>query len=264
MSFIDDIVDIGSNVFSWITGSSTTAGIARTAALGYLLRETQNSINSDNKAEQARTTSSTTTATDQGVRVQVNPEAQYKLPVVYGSAWVAGTITDAYLTADQKTMYFCLAIAEKTGTLLSTNQPSQFSFGDIHWNGFKVIFQGDGITVASFTDTDGVVNTEPAGLIKIWCYAGSSADHKLTLQNGGGAGGVNASSIFPEWTSNHTMTDTIFAIVRIDYSKEKNITGLGQVDFQIKNTMTQPGDCIYDYMTNTRYGAGLPTTEVSA
>jgi hypothetical protein len=30
----------------------------------------------------------------------------------------------------------------------------------------------------------------------------------------------------------------------------------------MKNTMTLPGDVLYDYMTNTRYGAGIPEAEI--
>jgi hypothetical protein len=26
--------------------------------------------------------------------------------------------------------------------------------------------------------------------------------------------------------------------------------------------MTLPGDCVFDYMTNTRYGAGIPKEEI--
>jgi hypothetical protein len=60
------------------------------------------------------------------------------------------------------------------------------------------------------------------------------------------------------------MSDLVFAIIRLDYDAEKNVTGLGNVRFKISNSMTQPGDCLYDYMTNTRYGAGIDPTEIYA
>jgi hypothetical protein len=34
--------------------------------------------------------------------------------------------------------------------------------------------------------------------------------------------------------------------------------------FKIQNSMTLPGDCIYDYMTNTRYGAGIDPAEINS
>jgi len=73
---------------------------------------------------------------------------------------------------------------------------------------------------------------------------------------------VSANGIMPSWTPEHTMDDLVFAIVRVDYNRDKNITALGDVKFKIKNTMSQPGDVIFDYMTNTRYGAGIPAEEI--
>jgi hypothetical protein len=74
----------------------------------------------------------------------------------------------------------------------------------------------------------------------------------------------NAYTVMPGWTSNHTMSDLIFAIVRIDYNKEdKDISKIGNMKFKLTNSMTLPGDCMYDYMTNTRYGAGIPAAEIN-
>jgi hypothetical protein len=58
------------------------------------------------------------------------------------------------------------------------------------------------------------------------------------------------------------MTNLCFALIRIDYNREKNVTGLGDIKFVIENSMTKPGDCLYDYMTNTRYGAGISAEEI--
>jgi hypothetical protein len=68
----------------------------------------------------------------------------------------------------------------------------------------------------------------------------------------------------PNWTANHDMTNLVFAIVKITYNKEKNVTGLGDMKFVLENSMSEPGDCLYDYMTNTRYGAGIASTEIYA
>jgi hypothetical protein len=58
------------------------------------------------------------------------------------------------------------------------------------------------------------------------------------------------------------MGGLVFVILRMDYSKEKNITGIGDLTFVLNNTMYKAGDCLADYMTNTRYGAGIPSTEI--
>jgi hypothetical protein len=61
----------------------------------------------------------------------------------------------------------------------------------------------------------------------------------------------------PGWDSAKTMDQLIFAVVELTYDKTKGVTALGKWNFEITNTMTQPGDCLYDYMTNTRYGVGI-------
>jgi hypothetical protein len=66
-----------------------------------------------------------------------------------------------------------------------------------------------------------------------------------------------------DWTANHTMNNLVFVIVRIEYNKDKGITGLGNLLFKVNNTITLPGDCLYDYMTNTRYGAGISPAEIN-
>jgi hypothetical protein len=133
----------------------------------------------------------------------------------------------------------------------------------------KLNFDADGITVASSTTRDAVVNTTLDGLVEVYCYAGSSATPVVptgysnagltpaytVLQNAGIPAGLR-------WSSTDTMNDLVFAIVKITYNKDKSVTGLPEVIFDIENSMKQAGDCIYDYMTNTRYGAGIPAGEI--
>jgi hypothetical protein len=60
------------------------------------------------------------------------------------------------------------------------------------------------------------------------------------------------------------MDELVFALIKVRYSKEKGITGIGNIEFKVKNTMSQAGDCINDYLTNTRYGAGITIEEINA
>jgi len=55
----------------------------------------------------------------------------------------------------------------------------------------------------------------------------------------------------------------IFALVRVDYNKDKGITGLADIKFKIRNTMTQAGDVYYDYLTNAWYGAGIDPARIT-
>jgi hypothetical protein len=53
------------------------------------------------------------------------------------------------------------------------------------------------------------------------------------------------------------MNELVFCLVKVTYNKENAITGLGNLEFKIRNTMTEAGDVINDYLTNSRYGAGI-------
>lgn len=257
MSFIDDIVDVGSSVWDFATGSSMGAGMARAAALGLMLKEVQSSINKDNEA----TNGSTASTKDYGVREQVDPNTDFTVPVVYGQAFLSGSITDAVLSDDNTTMWYCITICEKTGNLMSNSQPSVISFSNVYWNQSKVNFRSDGITATSLSDDDGNSSSDIDGLVQFYFFNGGSASPcKLS---GFGSGNTSpAYSIFPNWTANHTMNDLVFCLVKVTYSKEKNITGLGNLEFKINNTMKMPGDVLYDFMTNTRYGGGITPEEI--
>jgi hypothetical protein len=251
MSFLDDIVDTGKSVIGVFSGDSTGATLARTALLAY-------GLNQLNKNNQPGTVPA---APDLGVRLQVNPDPEHKIPVIYGQAFLGGIITDAEIANNNNTMYYCITICEKTGNKLSDGLTSQISFNDIYWNDQRIVFDTDGITAAYTVDRDSNVDYSVANQVKVYCFSGSSSSPVVPVDYTNLAL-TSAYSIMPNWTSNHTMNDLIFAIVRVDYNKEKNITSLPTVTFDITNNMTQPGDCIYDYMTNTRYGAGINPSDI--
>lgn len=262
MSWIDDIVDFGSSALSWFTGSSTGANLARTALAGYTLNQVTKSVNRENESQSSRENSTA----DSGVRIQVNPSPDQKIPVVYGRAALGGIVTDAFMTNNNQTMYFCLTLCEQTGFLnLGQGDLSTISFQEIYRNNERIIFRQSGtdagyIATASI-DESGTYNYNVADQIQVFCYSGSSYDPVLP----NGYTNINsylAGNIMPHWTENHIMAGLIFAIIRIDYNKEKNITDLGDWTFVLQNNMKDAGDVLFDYMTNTRYGAGISTSEI--
>ena len=254
MSWIDDLVDLGSTALKWFGGNTTGASLARTAVTSYALNQVTKSINKDNESEKEKK--------DLGVREQVDPDTDHNIPVVYGNAYLSGVVTDAQLTNSNQTMWYCITLCEKTGNLLSTGAASQISFQSVYWNQNRITFDSDGITVASFTDEDGNTTTDPNGLIKIYPFSGGSV-FPVNFNTQAFGNGTNANLLFPEWTVNHTMNDLVFALIRVDYNQTKKITGLGRMEFYLKNTMKLPGDCLYDYATNTRYGAGIAVAEIN-
>lgn len=247
MSLIDDLKGYGRAAGSWLSGSSFTSSLIKTAVTGYVLYKLAKKDPDP----------------DPGRRIQLTPSAENKIPVLYGAAYVNGIITDAQMTNNNKTMTFCLTISEKTGTLLSTNQPSAFTFKDVYWNDKRIIFENDGITAQRLIDRNGQYDNNIKGLVKVWCYKGNS-NSPATVENYTTANTSPAYTVMPTWTSStHVMNDLVFAVVQVNYNKDKNISELGNMVFHVDNTMKLPGDCLYDYMTNNRYGAGIDPAEIA-
>lgn len=245
MSFLSGIVE-------FFSGNTIASSLVKIAGMAFVAKKIASSTNASNN----------TAPIDQGVRQPIEPAADNKIPVVYGNAFKGGIITDAVMTNTNRTMYFCVTISEKTGTLLSTNADSAYTFKDIYWGQQRINFKEDGITANHTTDSNGNIDRSLDGLVKIYCYAGDSTKQVIPSPYVNNTS-VNAYDIIPGWTSStHMMNELIFAVVRVDYNKDKNVTGLGNLIFNIDNSMKLPGDVLYDYMTNTRYGAGISSTEV--
>ena len=100
-------------------------------------------------------------------RAQKSPTTVNKIPVVYGSAYVGPTITDAILSTDQTTMYYVCALSEVTDT-------GSFTFGNIYYNGDLVTLGtgGDVAKVISLTNNavPPQVDTRIAGNMFIYLF----------------------------------------------------------------------------------------------
>jgi len=193
---------------------------------------------------------------DGGGRVQLPPATDNKIPVIYGSAFLGGPIIDAYLTPDQKTMYYIIALAEKTdnGTI---------SFGTIYYDGKQVNLAGTVVTSLTTNSTPAQIDTRVNGKINMWFYNNGSNSPTNSASN--------AYDIFPKWggNPNYAMTNCAFVVVKVDYNTDAGTTSLGALTVQVINTESgqttgvyRPGTAIYDYMTNSRYGCAIPASKV--
>lgn len=225
--------------------------LAKTIGSAFLLRQLSNSINRDNQAD----------IEDQGTELQLDPDTQNKIPVVYGSAIIGGKITDVVLSGDNKTLWVCLTLAEKTGFIMSDSTDSVYTFRNVFMDELPLQFQGDNVTAARQVDYAGNKDERINGLISVYLFNNGSAASVFVDDEPGTS--VDARDIFPNWGTTNTMNELAFAIVRVQYDAEKNLTNFPDFKFEIENSMTLPGDCLFDYMTNTRYGAGIPSEEIN-
>lgn len=258
MSFLDNIVKS-------VTGGGVLGSVLKIVSMGYLLNKVSSSSTKANKSSSGNSGSSRadTPAIDNGVRVQIPPAADNKIPVLYGSAYFGGIISAAVMSADHQTMYYVLTLCEKTGTLLSNSAASAYTFGNMYWNDQLITFETDGLTIKHTTDSAGNRDTSAAGLVKMYFYAGgTAASNRVTPTGYTNATSYNAYSLIPGWTSAYQMTNLVFAVIEVRYSAEKGVKGLANTKFQVTNSMNRPGDVMYDYATNAVYGAGIVSTEI--
>jgi len=252
MSFFSGLFSIGKAALGFLTGSSIGSTLARAAIAGFALRKlTQSQLSNSVGANEN---------IDEGVRLQVPPASSNKVPVLYGTAHFGPIITDAELSADNQSMYYCMTLAEKTGTLKSTSSASSYVFNDVYWNDQRVVFKSDGITLDYTVDRTGAFDRSASGLVKIYFYAGGRTAGIIPENYSGTV--PAADTIMPSWGTSHKMTNLIFAIVQITYNRDKGVTGLGNFTFEVTNSMKDPGDVLYDLFSNDLYGAGIDDADI--
>ena len=198
---------------------------------------------------------------DPGNRQQVPPATNNKLPVVYGSAWVGGTIVDLSITANDQTMYYVIALSEVTNTNPGQT-PDTITFGDVYFGGKKCVFDATKkYQVNSLYDpsTD-ESETNVKGKINMYFYNNGSNNptnsHQTAIQV------MSNSKLTYKWDATKLMTNCAFVVVVLTYSVTANIRGMNQTKFRLTNSRHKPGSCLTDYLINTKYGAAIPTTQI--
>lgn len=253
MSFIDKVVGFGKKALGFLGGDSIGSTLARTALLGYALNRVTDSINKANQSAQE----------DKGTQIAINPDTEYSVPVLYGTGYVEGKITDAILANNNRDMWVCFTLCEKTGNLIN-GTPSVISFEEIYIDGLRLGFGDDGYSVSTIWDDSGNSSEQWNGLIEVYPFnGGSTSPTSFTTESTGNTS--YAYDLMPNWSSSDAMTDLVFCIIKYRYNstQEAKLTSIGSsIKVKLSNTMTLPGDCLNDYMTNTRYGAGIPAAEI--
>jgi len=253
--FVTPVYAVGMTVAMYITGATlATAGMG-TLALAFAINMVASAVIS--KAFfNPNQPSGGSAPPDVGNRQQIPPATDNKLPVVYGEAWVGGTVIDLSISQNNQELYYVLALAEVTG-----NGSDTITFGDAYWGGKKVTFRADGYTVASLTDeSSGVVDTTVDGRMQFFYYRNGSFNPTNSSQSAISV--MQTGGLVYTWDSNKLMTNTAFVIIHLTYSQTANIRGLEQTRFQLTNSLTNTGDVFYDYLTNEVYGGAIPVNQI--
>lgn len=190
----------------------------------------------------------TGTGQDPGVKIQLPPATDNKIPRLYGRNYTGSIIFDAAISNQNKTMTYAMVISEY-------NDEDVWTVNSIYRDDAELLFSG--ATVTGQIDPNATSATNISGKIRCRVYAGGSSAAKQIFPVGGA---VNAYDIMPGWTVNHSMEDLVFAIFEMDYDSENGLTALGAITYDINNTLTNPANVLLDYLRNDRYGAGLANT----
>ena len=261
-SIINTVVDTVMNVVGLLT-SVTSSFIISTPTIPSIPNAptTPESPTSPTSPTSPSSPSSLTASSSiSGSRQQIAAATNNKLPIVYGSAYVGGTIIDVSISSDNQEIYYVLAICEVTNTQ-SGSSPDTFTFGDIYYGGKLVIFNADGYTVDALRDpSTGLADSSVYGKIKIYLYRNGSAN--WVNYSSSAITVMQSPNLVYKWDANKTMTNTVFAIVKLNYNETSNVTSLQSTRFQVTNSRSSPGACLSDYMISTRYGAAIPTTQI--
>jgi len=201
------------------------------------------------------------TGQDPGVRIQFPPATTNKVPVVYGSANTKGIVTDARISNNNDTMTYVLTISEKT-------QTGVFTVNNIYWNDQLLQFDSSAgnqhkVTGSIDQNGNGELNTNFNGFIRVRLYSGGTGAANQIFPPQASGNTESALTALNEADTNYLLTDLVFAVIQVDYdTNNKGPNGLGQITFDINNSLKNPGLVWYDYMTSERYGFATTATNI--
>lgn len=199
--------------------------------------------------------------TDPGIKIQLPPATDNKVPRLYGRNFAGGTIIDAEIKNQNKTMAYCIVLSDMSDI-----------FNEV-WT-VNAVYRGDallnfsGANVISQTDPNATSSPAIANKIRVRVYAGGSgAAYQIFPTTGAvnayGGTSTSKSGQFLNWTAANAMADLVFAIVEVDYDSENDLVGLGVFTFDIFCNLANPGQVLVDYLNNERYGMGNVNFPVS-
>ena len=200
-----------------------------------------------------------------GGRIQLAPATNNQLPIVYGTAYVGPKLIDAVISTDQTTMWYVGALSEVTNTMPGQT-PDNFTFGNIYYNGNLVTFDGtDHTKVVSLTNNASPpqVDTKINGYMNIYLFKNGSSSGVNTSQTAIQILSDASIPVDSRWSSTDTMTHTAFVIIKLVYNQDAGTTNFGQLNVQMTNARTKPGDVMKDYLYNNVYGCAIPLANIN-
>jgi len=196
---------------------------------------------------------------DPGVKVALGPSTDNRVPVFYGRNVTGSIAVDAEIKNRNNTMVYVTVIGEKTDT-------GSYSINKIYRGDATLNFPGGygsatSPNVSSITDTNATSTNNVANKLRCRVYAGNAQSSANQIFPELGVK-VAAQTLCSTITANTNYDDLVYAVIEVDYDPENNLTGIGSWSFDISNSLTNPANVLLDYLQNSRYGAGLTSSEI--
>ena len=191
---------------------------------------------------------------DPGVKIQLAPSTDNKIPVFYGQNHTGAIIVDAGIKNQNNTMVYVMVIGEETDS-------GTYTVDNIYRGDQKLIFGtgGSAHIVQSVTDPNATGSNEVAGKMRCRVYAGGTSSGNQIFPT---TGNVSATTLLPTITAQTNYANLVYAVFELDYDPENQLTGLDAITFDITNSLSEPSNVMLDYLQNSRYGAGLSSADL--
>lgn len=195
---------------------------------------------------------------------QVTTDTNFTIPVLYGQAQVRGAVFDAALTNSNANLVSAIVLTEVTGgNSLSGN--ADYTLNHVYFNDTLLNLHANG-RVANAILNDGTETDKYNENTIVRLYEQKSWNAISNIQPGVAPSYGTAASYIPHWNDiSHLVEGTLFAVIDQKYDAANGVQGIGTWTFDVTNDTagTNPGDIVYDYLTNERYGAGYPANSVN-
>ena len=188
---------------------------------------------------------------DPGVKIQLPPSTDNRVPVFYGRSFTGAIIVDAEIKNQNNTMVYCMVIGEKTDS-------GTITINDIYRDDSKLIFSG--ATVTSATDPNATTSSNINGKIRCRVYAGGTAASNQIFPSSGTQ--VAATTLLTTINATTNYDKLVFSVIEMDYDAENGLQGLGAITYDINNSLNEPSNVLLDYLQNDRYGAGISSSDI--
>lgn len=178
---------------------------------------------------------------ERGIKINTRSSQQH-IPIIYGTRRVGGNDVYGHTCGnDNKHLYLVQTLSEgECDSIVEKSSARQIWFGDKLWNTFGI--------------------TEGAN-VSCWFHSGASNQTVDTYLN----------SADSSWTD--ALENTCYVVFRLKYDRDYfrgvpirqiELKGKKVYDFRTSTTAwsDNPVLCLYDYMTNTRYGVGFASNKL--